>query len=61
MEDIKIGRYSNPDDLGYTGYIEPVDRSWVIFLDATGTPSVYWPERDEEGAVVGEPIPLYIF
>lgn len=26
---------------------------WIIFMDPNGRPEVYWPERDEDGAVKG--------
>jgi hypothetical protein len=58
MENIQVTRYSNPDSLGYGGYIEPSSGNWIIFLNEDGKPVVYWPEREEDGAVVGEPFYL---
>ncbi len=55
MGNIQIRRYSVLES-DYDGYIEPDDRSWIIYLDITGKPALYWPERDETGAVVGEPL-----
>jgi hypothetical protein len=55
---IQITRYANPEQLGYSGYIEPDDASWIIFLDSDGNPDVYFAQRDETGAVVGPGIDL---
>lgn len=59
MSNITIGRY---DDTSITdhwaGYIEPGDKSWIIFLDAEGRPAVYYPKREKSGAVVGEAVVL---
>jgi hypothetical protein len=58
MGNIQITRYVNTQELGYSGYIEPDNGSWIIFLDSEGKPDVYFPERDENGAVVGDGIPM---
>lgn len=59
MSNITIGRY---DDQSITktwaGWIEPGDKSWIIFLDANGKPSLYYPKRNKSGAVVGQPIQI---
>lgn len=55
MGNIEIHRYPYPTQT-YGGYLEPDDKSWIIYLDMDGKPCVYWPERDESGAVVGEPL-----
>lgn len=56
MQNITIERYEDKPTWG--GLIEPADRSWIIFLDATGKPEVYWAERDADGGVVGPGVPL---
>lgn len=59
MSTITIGRYDHESiTQDYAGYIEPADRSWIIYLDADGKPSVYYPERENNGAVVGDGITL---
>lgn len=71
MQDIKIGRYSdtyviNPVEIidgrtithEFSGWIEDEGRTWIIFLDASGKPALYWRYRDELGGTVGEPVRL---
>lgn len=59
MLNVKIGRYSHPSVTeDYAGWIEPEDRSWIVFLGPDGTPAIYYPVRDATGGVVGEGIPL---
>jgi len=55
MGTVKIGRYSDPTLAAeYSGWIEPDDKSWIIFLDGDGKPLVYYAEREPDGAVVGD-------
>lgn len=58
MANLKIERYDGDVSEDYSGLIEPDDRSWVIYLDNDGKPALYWSERDEHGAVVGDPVHL---
>lgn len=61
MGTIKIGRY--PDDgindessitNEWSGWIEPEDRSWIIWLDTEGKPALYYAERSATGGVLGD-------
>lgn len=56
MQDIEIQRLHGVPD--FAGCIQPKDESWIIWLDETGKPSMYWPEREPGGGVVGEPVRL---
>lgn len=62
MQRITIGRYRTPDNTpDYAGYIEGVrddGTEWIMFLDHTGSPAVYWAERGNDGGVVGDPVHL---
>lgn len=61
MKRITIERYKNDDGMGPAGLIEGEDDAgnrWILFLDPLGRPEVFWPERAEDGAVVGDPINL---
>lgn len=59
MSNIIIGRYPDgPIQEHCTGYVQPEDRSWIIFLDSEGKPFHYYPERDASGAVIGEGVAL---
>jgi hypothetical protein len=58
---ISIERYKNADELGSAGLIEGETESgerWIIFMDVEGRPSIYWPNREPDGGVIGEGIPL---
>lgn len=46
----------------YSGLIEGErddGTTWVMWLDNNGSPAVFWAQRDETGAVVGDAISLY--
>jgi hypothetical protein len=52
MQNIIIGRYDNPEKTGgWAGWIEPEDRSWILFIAADGTTKFY-PLRDDTGGVI---------
>lgn len=45
----------------HDGWIEGVrddGSTWIMFLDASGSPEVFWGRRDEGGGVIGDGIPL---
>ena len=45
----------------YSGWIEGVtddDKSWILYIDKQGRPEIFWPERDEDGGVIGRGIGL---
>lgn len=61
MSNLTIGRYQHESvTKDYAGWIEPADGSWIIYLDADGRPSVYYAERDADGAVLGDPVLLSV-
>lgn len=41
MQNIHIKRYEPTQGTGFQGCIEPEDRSWVVFLDAAGRPTLW--------------------
>jgi hypothetical protein len=51
MQNIIVTRYENPQAVGWAGYLEPADKSWIAFIDLKGAPTFFL-ERDETGAVV---------
>lgn len=60
MQRVEIGRYPVPAE-GYAGYIEGTrddGTTWIMYLDQYGSPELFWPTREETGAVVGDPIKL---
>lgn len=59
MSTLTIGRYQHESiTKDYAGYIEPADQTWIIYLGADGKPAVYYPERETNGAVIGDGITL---
>lgn len=51
MGNIEVGRYDHPESVGYAGWIEPDDKSWIAFIRVDGTPQFFL-NRDETGAVI---------
>jgi len=55
MQNIIVGRYTHPTTRKYwQGWIEPEDRSWIMFVEADGRPVVYL-DREASGAVYFDP------
>lgn len=54
MDNIKIGRYSFPEKLTHCweGWIEPEDRSWIVYVDSDGSPVVYLNRDPDTGAIL---------
>lgn len=51
MSNVTIGRYDNPSDVGYQGWIEPDDRTWIAFVATSGAP-IFFLDRDPDGGVL---------
>jgi hypothetical protein len=59
-------RRDEPGDIqsveqSYAGWIEGVrddGSTWIMWLDAAGSPEIYWGRRDPDGGVIGDGIPL---
>lgn len=41
MQNIHVQRYANPASFGYQGTIQPEDRSWIVFVDKDGEPTLW--------------------
>lgn len=55
VKDITIGRYDDPEKTGgWAGWVEPKDKSWILFIDKDNK-TLFFPKRDETGGIVGEP------
>ncbi len=52
MNNIYIGRYSNPKRIGWAGWIEPNDRSWILFIGLDGSTQFFGKRNHITGAVV---------
>jgi hypothetical protein len=51
MGNITVGRYHDPAETGWQGWLEPDDRSWVAFVGTDGRP-VFFLDRDPETGAV---------
>jgi hypothetical protein len=51
VANITVGRYDDPASVGYQGWIEPGDRSWIAFVASGGRPVVFL-NRAPDGAVL---------
>jgi hypothetical protein len=59
MPGITIGRYDHESiTKDWAGWIEPADKSWIIYTNADGKPAAYYPKRKKNGAVIGKLITL---
>lgn len=71
MQNITIGRYKafpeaipeSSTDVAelFDGWIEGIrddGSTWIMWLDADGNPTVFYPNRDADGGVLGEPVDL---
>jgi hypothetical protein len=58
VETIKIGRYSDAESQshGWTGWIEPESRAWILYIPAgEGVEPQFYAHREKSGAVIGDP------
>lgn len=57
MQNIAVRRYANPEELGWAGWIEPKDLSWIVFIRADGSPVIFMHRDPVTGACLsGEEI-----
>lgn len=52
MGNITVGRYDKPAEVGYQGWIEPGDRTWIAYVSNDGAPTVFLNRDPETGAVL---------
>ena len=50
MQNITVGRYAHPEQVGFQGWIEPENRSWIVFVDLKGQPTLYT-QRNSDGSI----------
>jgi hypothetical protein len=51
MGNITVTRYPDPQSVGWQGYLEPDDGSWIAFIDSDGRP-VFFLDRDPDTGAV---------
>lgn len=54
MQNIHVGRYQHPDSVKYDGWIEPEDRSWVLFIKPDAPPEllIQVETEDDDGKTI---------
>lgn len=53
MSRIKVGRYTHPSvTKDWLGWMEPEDKSWIIFIDSENNPKVFLNRDPETGAII---------
>jgi hypothetical protein len=57
VNNIVVKRYAYPESVGWQGWIEPEDKSWIAFIDMDGRPVFYLNRDPETGAILGPPSP----
>ena len=45
MQNIIVRRYEHPESTGWAGWIEPEDKSWIVFVKNDHTVRVYLEHR----------------
>ncbi len=51
MGNITVGRYGDPGSTGYQGWIEPDDKTWIMFVRSDGIPVAFLDRDPATGAV----------
>ena len=52
MGNITVGRYDDPESVGYQGWLEPDDRSWIAFVANDGKPVMFLNRDPQTGGVL---------
>ena len=50
MCNIKVGRYKDPNSVGWSGWLEPENKSWIMFINLEGQPTVFLNRDPQTGA-----------
>ena len=59
--DLGVGTIAVPVSAIFDGWVEGIrddGSSWIMWIDATGNPLVFYGGREDDGGVVGEPVVL---
>lgn len=52
MQNIHVGRYSEPAKVGWAGWLEPADKDWIAFIGLDGKPTFFLNRDPSTGAVL---------
>ncbi|MGI5216280.1 hypothetical protein [Nocardia sp. CA-290969] len=54
----EVSRETFPAHAGWIEGIRDDGTRWVMYMDAAGSPEMFWPGREPDGAVIGHGIDL---
>ncbi len=53
MQNISVGRYSSPSNVGgWLGWIEPDDMKWILFVHQDEGQHKFYSRRNKNGGVI---------
>lgn len=52
MQNLIVRRYANPKSVGWAGWIEPADKSWIAFIGLDGRPLFFLNRDTETGGIL---------
>lgn len=52
MQNISVTRYAHPRAVGWAGYIEPADKSWIAYIGLDGRPRIFLHRDPQSGAIL---------
>lgn len=52
MQNICVSRYAHPKAVGWAGWVEPTDKSWIVFIGLDGRPLAFLNRDPATGAVM---------
>jgi len=52
VQNIIVGRYSELESAGYQGWLEPDDKTWIMYVANDGTPTVFLNRNPDTGEVL---------
>lgn len=52
MQNISVTRYADPKATGWAGYVEPADKSWIVYVGLDGRPLAFLNRDPKTGAVL---------
>lgn len=53
---VKVGRYTNPEKIGWQGWLEDEAETWIVFVALDGSVKAYL-RREKDGAVIDKYMP----
>ncbi len=54
MQDISVKRYKHPKRHGWAGWMEPQDKSWIVFVGTDGRPIIFLNRDPVSGCILDD-------